>query len=153
MISFDCRMEGIGRRPMHVGERHVLTIAERPLILKALDTLSTGLESERGETLGTLKRLEEFAKEGCGGLILKLDTIEELLGGTPQGVRNLRASLIGGVLVVTCQVTSREVLRIKLLTRRQSLSKHLMSSFDAFCSSAATRLRTAISRMGNPKPN
>ena len=146
-------MEGNGRRPMHVGERHVLTIEDRPLILKALNTLSTGLGSQGKETLRTLKRLEEFVKEGCGGLILKLDTIEELLGGTPQGVRNLRASLIGGVLVVTCQVTSREALRIKLLTRRQSLPKHLISNFDALFSSAAARLRTAISRMGNPKPN
>ena len=138
---------------MHVGERHVLTIEDRPLILKALNTLSTGLGSQGEETLRTLKRLEEFVKEGCGGLILKLDTIEELLGGTPQGVRNLRASLIGGVLVVTCQVTSREALRIKVLTRRQSLPKHLISNFDALFSSAAARLRTAISRMGNPKPN
>ncbi len=138
---------------MHVGERHVLTIEDRPLILKALNTLSTGLGSQGEETLRTLKRLEEFVKEGCGGLILKLDTIEELLGGTPQGIRNLQASLIGGVLVVTCQVTSREALRIKLLTRRQSLPKHLISNFDALFSSAAARLKTAISRMGNPKPN
>ena len=138
---------------MHVGERHVLTIEDRPLILKALNTLSTGLGSQGKETLRTLKRLEEFVKEGCGGLILKLDTIEELLGGTPQGIRNLQASLIGGVLVVTCQVTSREALRIKLLTRRQSLPKHLISNFDALFSSAAARLKTAISRMGNPKPN
>ena len=138
---------------MHAGERHVLTIEDRPLILKALNTLSTGLGSQGEETLRTLKRLEEFVKEGCEGLILKLDTIEELLGGTPQGIRNLQASLIGGVLVVTCQVTSREALRIKLLTRRQSLPKHLISNFDALFSSAAARLRTAISRMGNPKPN
>ena len=138
---------------MQVGERYILTLEDRPLILKALNTLSTGLDSQGGETLSTLKRLEEFAKEGCGGLILKLDTIEELLGGTPQEVRNLRASLIGGVLVVTCQVTSQEVLRIKVLTRRHSLPKHLISSFDALFSSAAARLRTAVSRMGSPKAN
>ena len=138
---------------MHVGERHVLTIEDRPLILKALNTLSTGLGSQGKETLRTLKRLEEFVKEGCGGLILKLDTIEELLGGTPQGVRNLRASLIGGVLVVTCQVTSREALRIKVLTRRHFHPKHLISNFDVLFSSAAARLRTAISRMGSPKSN
>ena len=138
---------------MQIGERYILTIEDRPLILKVLNTLSTGQDSQNGETLRTLKRLEEFAKEGCGSLILKLDTIEELLGGAPEGVRSVRASLIGGVLFVTCQVTSREALRIKLLTRRQSLPKHLISNFDALFSSAAARLRTALSRMGNPKPN
>ena len=138
---------------MQIGDRYILTIEDRPLILKVLNTLSTGQVSQNGETLQTLKRLEEFAKEGCGSLILKLDTIEELLGGTREGVRSVRASLIGGVLFVTCQVTSREALRIKVLTRRQSLPKHLISNFDALFSSAAARLRTALSRMGNPKPN
>ncbi|TAM82785.1 MAG: hypothetical protein EPN47_09050 [Acidobacteria bacterium] len=138
---------------MQLGDRHVLTIEDLPLILKALNTLSTAVESEGDQDLRTLKRLEEFAKEGCGRLILNLDAIEEHLTGTPQDARNVGASLVGGVLVVTCQVTSRELLQIKVLTRRHSFPKQLISSFDALFSSAAARLRTAVSRMGGPKAN
>lgn len=138
---------------MHAGDRHVLTIEDPPLILKTLNTLSMDVESDGGEAFRTLKRLEKFAKEGCGRLILNLDAIEEPPGGSPQKVRNVGASLIGGVLVVTCQVPSRELLRIKLLTRRRSFPKHLISSFDALFSSAAARIKTAVSRMGAPKPN
>lgn len=138
---------------MRVGERHVLTIQELPLILQALNTLSTDVQRGDEEALRTLNRLEEFAKEGCGRLILNLDAIEEPLGGTPREVSNVGASLVGGVLVVTCQVTSRELLRIKVLTRRHAFQKHLISSFDSLFSSAAARIRTAFSRMGSPKAN
>lgn len=138
---------------MRVGERHVLTIQDRPLIVEALSTLSTDVKQEGGEALRTLSRLEEFAKEGCGRLVLNLDTVEEPPGGMPPGVRNVGASLVGGVLVVTCQVTSREFLRIKLLTRRQSLSKQLISGVDGLFSSAASRIRNALSRIGSQKPN
>ena len=138
---------------MHAGERHLLTIQELPLILEALSTLSTGVGQRDGEALRRLNRLEEFAKEGCGRLILKLDAIDELPGGPSHEVGNVGASLVGGVLVVTCQVTSSELLRIKLLTRRHSLPKQLISSVDGLFSSAAARIRTALSRFGNPKPN
>lgn len=138
---------------MQVGEDRVLTIEAAPLILKILNTLSTGVESESGEALGTLKRLEDFTNEGCGRLILNLRAIDEPLDGMPKGVRNVRASLVGGVLFVTCQISTSELLRIKVLTRRHSFQEHLISGFDALFSSAAARFRTAISRIGNPKAN
>lgn len=138
---------------IQVGERHVLTIEKPPLILKVLNTLSTDVGSEEREVLRTLKGLEKFAKEGCGRLILNLDAVEESQAGMLQEVSNVGASLVGGVLVVTCKVTSRELLRIRVLTRNQSFPKHLISGFDALFSSAAARLRTALSRMGSPKKN
>ena len=138
---------------MHVGERHLLTIQELPLVLEALSTLSTDVGREDGEALQTLLRLEEFAKEGCGRLILKLDAIDELPDTAPHEVRNVGASLVGGVLVVTCQVTSRELGRIKLLTRRHSLPKLLITSFDGLFTSAAARIKNALSRFGSAKPN
>ena len=138
---------------MQLGERHLLTIQEPPLILEALSTLSTGAGQGDGEALRTLNRLEEFAKEGCGRLVLKLDAIDEPPGETPPGVKTVDASLIGGVLVVSCQVTSSELLRIRLLTRRHSLPKQLISGVDDFISSAAARIRAALSRFGSPKPN
>lgn len=138
---------------MHVGERHVLTIQKPPLILEALSTLSADVEQEGGDSLRTLIKLEEFAKVSCGRLILNLDAIEEPPGETTARVRNIDASLVGGVLIVTCQVTAPELLRIKLLMRRHSLPKQLISSVDDFVSSAAARIRHALSRIGNPKPN
>ena len=138
---------------MQLSERHALTFEDLTLIVEALGTLSTDVESQGGEVLRTLKRIEEFAKEGCGRLILNLDAIEEPLSGMPQEVRNVGASLVGGVLVVTCQVTSREMLRVKLLARRHSFPKHLISSFDVLFSSTASSIRTAISRMGKPRAN
>lgn len=138
---------------MWVGDRHVLTIEDRPLIVEALNTLSTDVQPEGGESLRTLTRLQEFVKEGCGRLILNLDAIEGPLSGPPHAVQHVEASLVAGVLVVTCQVTSRELLRIKLLARRQAFPKHLISSFDALFSSTAARIRAALSRMGRPKAN
>jgi len=138
---------------MHAGKRHVLTIQDLPHIVEALNTLSRGIQAEGGEPLQTLNRLEEFAREGCGRLILNLDAIEESPGGTPRQDRKVGASLVGGVLVVTCQVTSHELLRIKVLTRRHSVPKQLISGFDGLFSSAAARIRSALSRIGNPKPN
>lgn len=138
---------------MQLSERHALTFEDLTLIVEALNTLSTDVESQGGEVLQTLKRIEDFAKEGCGRLILNLDTVEEPLGGMPQEVKNVGASLVGGVLVVTCQVTSREMLRVKVLTRHHPFPKQLISSFDVLFSSTASSIRTAISRMGKPRPN
>jgi hypothetical protein len=137
---------------MQAGERHVLTIGDPPIIRKVLNTLSTEVRSEGGEDLRTLKGLEKFAKEGCGRLILNLDTIEPQ-GGTPEEVSNIGASIVGGVLVVTCKVTTRQLLRIRLLTRRHSFPKQLISGFDSLFSSTADRIRAAFSRTGNPKAN
>lgn len=138
---------------MQLNEKHGLTFEDLTLIVEALSTLSTDIEPEGGEILRTLKRLEEFAKEGCGRLILNLDAIEKPLSGMPQEVRNVGASLVGGVLVVTCQVTPREMRRVKMLTRIHSFPKHLISSFDVLFSSTTSSIRTAISRIGTPNAN
>lgn len=138
---------------MQSGERHVVTIGDPPLIRKVLNTLLTDMGSEGGEILRTLKGLENFSKESCGRLILNLDTVEESHGGMQKEVSNVGASLVGGVLVVTCKVTSRELLRIRGLTRRHSLPKQLVSGFDSLFSSAADRIRSAFSRKDKPKAN
>ncbi|MGA8183634.1 MAG: hypothetical protein WB819_08320 [Terriglobia bacterium] len=142
---------------MWVGDRQVLKIEDLPLVVEALNTLSADVQHQGGESLRTLTRLQEFVQEGCGRLVLNLNAIEGPLSGPPDGppqeVRNVEASLVAGVLVVTCQVTSRELLRIKLLARRQTFPKHLISSFDALFSSTAARIRNALSRMGRPKAN
>lgn len=111
---------------------HLLTIEEQPLILKALDTLSTATDSEGANYRGTLKRLEEFGKEGCGRLLLNLHVVEEPLGRSPVNIKYVGASLIGGVLVVTCQVSAREVVQIKKLTHHSFLPRHVFPSLGHF---------------------
>lgn len=138
---------------MYLGERHVLTIEALPLVVKALNSLASANEAQGSGVLRTLRRLEDFAKEGCGKVILNLDAVEEPLANKYEEVRNVDAVLVGGVLVVKCQVTSQELLRIKELTRRNSLTNQLISGFDALFSSAAARIRSAVSRYGNPKSN
>jgi hypothetical protein len=132
---------------MQVDKRHILTIQEQPLILKALNAVSTGVESSDGEACETIKRLAEFEKQGYRRLILDLRAIEEPLNGTPQEIRNVGASLVGEVLFVTCQVSTRELLRIKVLTRCHFFPRHPMSKFDALFSRAVAGIEIAVSRI------
>lgn len=124
---------------MQRGNTHLLTIEEQALILKVLDTLSTAAGCESAEDRGTLKRLEEFAKEGCGRLLLRLCILEEPPSGSPVKVRTIGASLIGGVLVVTCQVTAREVHQLKRLTHQSSLAKPALPSLGRLLTRPAVR--------------
>lgn len=112
---------------MVIGDRHVLIIEQKPLILKALNVLSTGVESQGSEVSGIFKRLEEFAKDDCGRLVLNLRVMEDALGELPANIRNLQASLVGGVLVVTCRVTTREMLQIKEPSHRYFFPRHVFS--------------------------
>jgi hypothetical protein len=132
---------------MQVGTRQVLTIEKPRLILKVLNALAMGVESEGGEPFGTLMRLEEFAKEGCGRLILNLRAVDESLRGTPQGVEKVGASLIGGVLVVTCQVTTPCMLQINELCRPRLVPKRLVSPLGALLRTLFSALRPATQHL------
>lgn len=132
---------------MQVVERPVLTLEKPPFIREALKTLAADVGAAGGEVHGSLKRLEQFAKEDCGKLILNLHSTERPLSGTPSEVRSVGAGLIGGVLVVTCQVSPQELLRIEVHTRRHFFLKHLISSFDTLLSRAVAWIRAAISRI------
>jgi hypothetical protein len=117
---------------MQNGKRHVLTIDKPPLIRNVLNALVAGIESEGNAPPGICKRLEDFAKQGCDALLLNLRVVEEALDGTPAKIRNVRASLVGGVLVVACLVPTPWMLQIEELSRRRFFENNLISSLGAF---------------------
>lgn len=91
----DCQVQDTEGYPMQISNRHVRTPQEQPFILKPLSVLPPAVEFEGAEARGILKRLEEFAKEGCGRLILNLPLKQEPLCGTPQEFRNVGTALVG----------------------------------------------------------
>ena len=117
---------------MQVGERHVFTIEEPPVIRTVLHALSAGVESDGSGPLGTCKMLGEFAKRGCDALLLNLRVIEEPLEPTSPEIRNVGASLLGGILIVACQVTAPWILQSEEFRRRPSAPEYSISSLGAF---------------------
>jgi hypothetical protein len=117
---------------MQVGERHVLAIDKPPVIQSVLDALWAGVQSDDSVPAETRKGLEEISKHGCDRLILNLRVIKAPFGETPAAIRNLGACLVGGVLVVSGQVTPSWILQIKEHSRRHSFPMHLISSFGLF---------------------
>lgn len=138
---------------MQAGRRHVLII-DKPLVVKnVLDELSAGVESVSTVPHEIRRGLEEFSKHGGARLILDLQVIEAPFGGAPATIRNISAYLVGGVLIVTGQVTSPWILRIlqiKADRRRRFSPEHLISSFGALISSAGAEVETAVLRIASP---
>ncbi|MEJ2007612.1 MAG: hypothetical protein P8Z30_05535 [Acidobacteriota bacterium] len=95
---------------MEEGERHVLTSGKAFVIRDALSLILAGVKSEGDITPGTRERLWAFVKERCDRLILDLRTAKDPTEGVSPGVRNLRVSHLGQVLVVTGEVTAPEIL-------------------------------------------
>ena len=116
---------------MQEGQRHVLTLEEPHTIHNVLNMLSAGVRSEGSVPSGTCKMLEEIAKEGCSALILNLRVTEEALAETLPKIRNFRVSLVGGVLVVACLVTTPLMLQIRELSRRHFFARPLTASLGA----------------------
>ena len=111
-------------------ERHVLTIEEPPAIRDVLNVLSAEGNYESSVSAPTRQRLKEFATKGCDALILNLRVVKESLYGTPPMIKG--ASLVGGVLVVACVVTSPWILRIEKLSHRDFFPKHSASGLANF---------------------
>lgn len=103
---------------MQVAERHVLTFEKPSVIRKVVDELSAGVDSFSGVPLETRKNLETFSKQSCDRLILNLRVIKAPSEEKPAPIKNLIACLLGGVLVVTGQVTAPWIIQIREHARR-----------------------------------
>lgn len=125
---------------MQISERHVLTFDKPPVIQDILDALLEGVESVGDVPAETRKGIEEFSRQGCSRLILNLRVIKASFGETPVPIRHLGACLVGGVLVVTGQVTPPWVHQIEGHSRRHSFPKHLISGFGALFSHAVAAI-------------
>lgn len=118
---------------MKEAERRILTTEKAAVIRNALCTLLARVNSEGDIAAGTRKRLEAFAKQGCEKLILDLRMAEKSSGGVSPGVRNLRASQLGPVLVVTGEATTPETLHeIEALCHQPLFPRHVASGLLAF---------------------
>ncbi|MBZ5672378.1 MAG: hypothetical protein LAO04_21985 [Acidobacteriia bacterium] len=93
------------------GERYIFTAEKASGIRNALSVLLAGVESEGDVTHSARERLEEFMKDDCDGLILDLRGVEVPPNGVSPVVRNVRASHVGRVLVITGEVTDPQVFR------------------------------------------
>jgi hypothetical protein len=118
---------------MRESKRRVI-IAEEPLVIRnVLYALSAGIESDGSSASGVRKRLDDFAKGGCDGLILDLRGVEPSRGGMPPRIKNVRGSQLGRVAVVTCDVSAPLIVRqIEELCRPHFNPRHLISSLIAF---------------------
>ena len=121
---------------MREGNRRVLTIEEPSAIRNVLNVLSEAFDPESTSPPRICERLKWFAKEGCEALILNLRVLEEPLVGTFPKVRHVGASLVGGVLVVSCQVTAPWIVQIEELCRGRFFLKDLISSLSQFVRAA-----------------
>lgn len=99
-------------------QRQIVTIDEPFTIRTVLEALCQAARSEISAPTETLTNLEGLAKLGCESLILNVRIAAESVAEGLAKVWSVRASLVGGVLVVSC------VAAAAWLERVESLSSH-----------------------------
>jgi DNA-binding response OmpR family regulator len=115
------------------GARRTLTTEKASVIRDALSLVLSGVKYEGDVAPGTSASLEAFAKNGCQRMVLDLRAADQPSVGAASGVRNLRASHIGQVLVVTAEVSDPGILHeIEALRRPHPLPAHIASGLLAF---------------------
>jgi hypothetical protein len=119
---------------MAAGGRRLIFTAEKPQrIRSALSVLLACVESQGDTTRSARERLREFTRGGCDKFILDLRGVDVPPGGISPAVKNVRAVHLGGVLVVTGEVTDLQVFRqIERLRHQQVSLERLRSNFRAF---------------------
>lgn len=108
--------------------RCVLTTGKAPVIRDVLKFVLAGSNSEGDITDGTRERLWSFVKDHCDRMILDLRTVEEPAGGASPGLRKVRISHLGQVLVVTGEVTTPEILRAIDALRRPHFFPRMLTA-------------------------
>ena len=118
---------------MKQAARHVFIAEEAPVIQNALYTLLAGVQSRRDAAPFTRERLKEIAEAGCDRLVLDLRAVQESSAGMSPRVRNIRASHLGKVVVITCEVAPPDLVhQIEELCRPHFFPRHLVFSLGAF---------------------
>ncbi|MEJ2008327.1 MAG: hypothetical protein P8Z30_09280 [Acidobacteriota bacterium] len=113
-------------------ERYILTTAKASVIRDVLSLVFAAVKSDADGIPDTSPSLETFVKSGCDRMILELRRPKESPAGVSPGVRNLRVSRLGRVLVVTGKATAPGILReIEALRRPRFFPEHLASGLVA----------------------
>jgi hypothetical protein len=129
---------------MQFPERHVLTASKPCAVKRLLDALTTGVLSDGGLAPETRRGLQEFSKQGYSRLILNLQVISAPFAGTP--FMKLQACQLGGVLVVTGQVTRPRMLQVEEICH-PNYFKHLVSGVEALVSRTVSGIESGVQRI------
>ena len=127
-------------------ERYILTTDKPSVMRNVLSLVSAGARSEGAATHVSCLSLDAVAKDGCDRMILELRRPKEPTAGTLPGVRNLRTSHFGRVLVVTGDATGAEILREIDAVRHPYSPRHLKSGLRALGRTIFCTLRLADSQ-------
>jgi len=92
-------------------DRYILTAEKAARIRSLVSVLLAGVECDGDVAQRARDRLDEFMEHECIGLILDLRRVAVPPEGASTPVMNVRASLLGDVLVITGEVTDPEVFR------------------------------------------
>lgn len=135
---------------MQFPERHVLTVNKSPLVKKVLDALLVGVQADGGVPAETRIGLGELSKRGFNRLILNLQVMKSPFAEKSPAFLNLDVCEVGGVLVLTGQISRPWMLRVEELCRQHFSSTYLLSGFGALVSSAVAEIETAVERIARP---
>jgi len=114
-------------------ERRIFVIEKAPSVRNALCALLASVGCEGDGAQSTREMHERFGEANRDKLVLDLRYAGTPPGPASPGVKNLEASLVGRILVVTGEVTDSKVFRqIEELVVSHFSLKHMTSSLRTF---------------------
>jgi DNA-binding response OmpR family regulator len=114
-------------------ERYIFTADMAARIRSIVSVLLAGAECDGDVAHKARERLDEFMEHECDGLILDLRRVAGPPEGVSPAVRNVRASLVGNVLVITGEVTDPEVVRqIEAVGALHTSAKQRIAEFRSY---------------------
>jgi DNA-binding response OmpR family regulator len=114
-------------------ERYILTAEKAARIRSVVSALLEDVECDGEVARRARERLDEFMELECDRLLLDLRRVAVPPDGVSPPVKNVRASLLGRVLVITGEVTDPEVFRqIEAVGALHSSPKQRITEFRSY---------------------
>jgi DNA-binding NtrC family response regulator len=118
---------------MKEGERRIFVVEKAPSVRNALCALLAGVGCEGNGAHSIREMHERFGEANRDKLVLDLRFAGTLPDPVSPGVKNLEASLVGRILVVTGEVADPKIFRqIEELGLTHFSLKHIFSSLRTF---------------------
>lgn len=132
---------------MKEAERRIFVVEKAPGVRNALCALLAGIGGEGDVVPSRRETQERISEANCDRLILDLRYAPTAPGPATPRVKNLKASLVGGILLVTGEVSDTTVFRrIEDFGLRHFSLKHMTSSLHAFIRMLFLASRRALQR-------
>lgn len=119
---------------MQIDGQRVVRVNGACVVQEVLTALSRALKPERRADTRMRARFEEFTKQGGKTLLLNVRLVEPVPGENPTAIQDIRASLVGSVLVIACEATAAWIRQIENLSRRHFRTTHLIAAIVALFS-------------------